>query len=79
MLCLALMACSDPAPEPIYLTPTIPEPLRSCPDVPDLPVGEYTQKDVAVYVVRLAETLVVCEATLEGVLEIIDTFEAPST
>jgi hypothetical protein len=44
-----------------------PEGLWYCPDIPEPPAGEYTQAEVADYVLRMYETHKVCDAALDNV------------
>lgn len=44
-----------------------PEGLWNCPDAPEPPSGDYTQADVADYVLQLYEAHKVCDAALDDV------------
>lgn len=49
-----------------------PEGLWECPDAPEPPIGEYTQAEVADYVLRLYEAHKVCDAALDKVREYLE-------
>lgn len=53
--------------------PRVPEQLKSCPDRPPVPDGDYTQKDVAVFTVRLAQAHETCKGRLDALNTLLDT------
>ncbi|TWI38220.1 Rz1-like lysis system protein LysC [Paracoccus sulfuroxidans] len=64
MIILAFSGCSrDPNVVPIR----IPENLLTCKDSPKKPDGDYTQKDVGVYIVDLHEAHADCKTRLKAV------------
>lgn len=57
------------------MTPNVPAALRSCPEAPAIPQGEYTQRAVADYIVRLWGAYETCRANLAAVDRLLDEFE----
>ena len=49
-----------------------PEGLWHCPDAPEPPSGDYTQAEVADYVLQLYEAHKVCDAALDDVREYLE-------
>lgn len=65
-LCGALTACGKPA--PIEVGPSsLPATLMNCKDAPQKPAGDYTQRDVGVYIVGLHEAHADCKTRLDAV------------
>lgn len=73
---LFLVGCSHSNPilktEIKYEAITPPEALFFCPEIPELPTGDYTQRDVARTIVELYETSVTCKSSLNSVKAFID-------
>lgn len=72
--CAALLsACaSDPQVKIKRVQPKIPTELRTPPPVPEPPAGEYTQADVARYLLDLTERLEACRDTHRTLVDLID-------
>ena len=49
----------------------IPETMTRCRSLPDIPAGEYTDADLAVFIAELEFTAEDCRATLEDVIALI--------
>lgn len=75
---VVLSACTTTRTDIQLISPTIPDALRSCRDVPGSPKEPYTQKDVARFLNSLAGAHLDCKEKLAGVLAILDKAEAGS-
>lgn len=71
-LALTLAACAGTPPVPVVIVPEVPPALLSCADEPPVPAGAYTQRDVAVFVLDLAQAGRGCRARLEAVKTILE-------
>jgi len=69
-----LTGCATPADR--LIVPRIPEQLRSCPDRPEVPEGDYTQRDVGVFTLRLAQAHEICKGRLAALNTLLDTTAA---
>lgn len=70
LLTLSLVGCGGGkffVTEEKHIVVMPPEGLWSCPDVPAPPAGEYTQAEVADYVLRLYQAHQVCKEAIEDV------------
>lgn len=75
---LLLGACCAPRdPAPRILTLDFPVSLFACTPEPLPPEGAYTQRDVALFVVDLADAGRDCRTRLHAVKEIVDARKAP--
>jgi len=52
--------------------PVVPVSLQTCAGMPELPTGDYTQKDVALFIAELADAHGDCESKLGSVMDVID-------
>lgn len=51
-------------------------PIRTCSEAPELPTGDYTQREVAEYIVRLESAHTDCQNNLRAVDSFLRTLEA---
>lgn len=65
-----LMGCATPSDR--LVLPRVPEQLKSCPGRPEVPDGDYTQKDVGVFVLRLAQAHETCKGRLDALNTLLD-------
>ena len=75
-LLFAVSACSTTAIAPTtFVGYSVPAPLRQCADEPARLTGEFTQRDVAVYLVKLRAAHLDCSGNLAAVDEILTKVE----
>lgn len=71
-----LTACQT---ETVYVTrlvvPQVSPAIRTCPDQPKKPTGEYTQRDVASFTAKLNAAHRACKSNLKAVDETLKSFE----
>jgi len=77
LLALAVSACSSTRlPQPTqFITAPVPAALRSCAAAPASLTGEFTQRDVAVYIVKLRGAYQDCHDNLAAVDQILSDVE----
>jgi hypothetical protein len=74
---LSLSACSQTfTPQPTsFVGPNVPKALRTCAGKPAPLTGEFTQRDVAVYIVKLRDAHSDCYGNLAAVDQILSNVE----
>lgn len=58
--------------EPLIYTVEVPQALRSCAGLPKRPVGEYTERDVAEFIIRLNAARKDCKIKLKELVDLIE-------
>lgn len=76
LLCSSVLLTACATPSERLVLPRIPEQLKSCPDRPPVPDGDYTQKDVGVFTLRLAQAHETCKGRLAALNTLLDTTAA---
>ena len=69
------MGCAEPRLPPtkvLYVSPEIPATIQQCAGAPAVPSGEYTQKDVALYLTDLEEARQDCKVKHGLILDLLE-------
>jgi hypothetical protein len=76
LLIVSLSGCATPPTRTEFITTDVPVSVRTCAYEPALLKGDFTQKDVAIYIEKLRAAWRECYNDLGAVNEILDNLEA---